>query len=434
MSIQFEVNTFKELIETYPEWADLQKYLESSEGGLFRVADSDENGLCLIRYEKSVSKMNLPHSKWFRSVVWDTIKNRPVCVAPSKAEVSEITQKSISEILEDGIVCQEYLEGFMINCFRVAGSDKLHITSRSKLNATGKFYSQKSFRELFIEAYLDTKQGSKCDKYDENDIQGDLMTIRKPVETQNEVATFYSFLVQHTEHRIVKKNLENRVYLIHSGTVFNDGTIKMIDSPETLFNKPNVENIEIKREQKGTYAQIASLSLDLSELDKWIKQKCQDNDWQYQGVVFKDNKGNRWRFRSEKYMVVKTLRGNSANIMERFAQLYTQNLVMKYVEYYDDESMPMALNLMFFDAIIGTIYRNYVDLHIRKVVTVDEIDKVFLPHLYSIHGIYLSQLRPAGKKVTPDEIKQYFHKQPWQRIVFLMKKVLDSINSEESTM
>ncbi len=433
MSIQFEINTFKELLDTYPEWVDLQKYLESSDGGLFRIVDRDENGLCLIRYEKGLSKMNLPHSKWFRSVVWDTIKNRPVCVAPSKAEGNEITQKSISEILDAGIVCQEYLEGFMINCFRVAGSDKLYITSRSKLNAAGKFYSQKSFRELFIEAYLDTKHGSICDKYDENDVQEDI-NIRIPDETQNEVATFYSFLVQHTEHRIVKNNVANHVYLIHSGSVFNNGTIKMIDSPETLFGKPNIQNIEIKKEQKGTYAQITSLSSELSEVDKWIKQKFQDNDWQYQGVVFKDNKGNRWRIRSEKYMAVKTLRGNSSNIVERFAQLYTQNLIMKYVEYYDNESMPMAINLMFFEAIIGTIYRNYVDLHIRKVVTVDEIDKVFLPHLYSIHGIYLSHLRPAGKKVTPDEIKQYFHKQPWQRIVFLMRKVLDSINSEESTM
>jgi hypothetical protein len=432
MSIQFEVNTFKELIDTYPEWDNLQKYLESSDGGLFRVVDKDENGLCLIRYEKGVSKMNLPHSKWFRSVVWDTFKNRPVCVAPSKAEGNEITQKSISDILDAGIVCQEYLEGFMINCFRVAGSDKLYITSRSKLNAAGKFYSQKSFRELFIEAYLDTKQGSKCDKYNENDIQED-MNIRKPDETQNEVATFYSFLVQHTEHRIVKKNLENRVYLIHSGSVLDNGAIKMVDSPESFFDKPNIENIEIKKEQKGTYAQIASLSSDLSEIDKWIKQKFQDNDWQYQGVVFKDNNGNRWRIRSEKYMAVKTLRGNSSNIIERFAQLYTQNLVMKYVEYYDDETMPIVLNLMFFDAIIGTIYRNYVDLHIRKVVTVNEIDKVYLPHLYSIHGIYLSHLRNDGKKITIDEIKQYFHKQPWQRIVFLMKKVLDSINSEENT-
>jgi hypothetical protein len=423
MSIQFEVDTFKELIEKYSEWEDLKKYLESSDGGLFRIVDKDENGLCLIRYEKGTSKMDLPHSKWFRSVVWDTNKNRPVCVAPSKAESQEMSLNTIQEVLDTGIVCQEYLEGFMINCFKIVGSDKLYITSRSKLNATGKFYSQKSFRELFTEAYLDTKQGSKCDTYHEECIQ-----LRRPDESSGEVAVFYSFLVQHTEHRIVKKNLENRVYLIHSGTVFSDGTIKMIDSPE-LFDKPSVENIQIKKEQKGTYAEIAA---NPNELNRFIKNIIQENSWQFQGVVFKDIKGNRWRFRSEKYMAVKALRGNSATIMERFAQLYTQNLVMKYLEYYEEEAMPMALKLMFFDAIIKTVYGHYVDLHITKTVTVNDIDKVYLPHLYSIHGIYLSQLRPAGKRMTIDEIKQYFHKQPWQRIVFLMKKLLATINSEDS--
>ena len=75
----------------------------------------------------------------------------------------------------------------MINCFRVAGSDKLYITSRSKLNAAGKFYSQKSFRELFIEAYLDTKQGAICDNYNETDIQTD-QNIKYPDESNNEIA------------------------------------------------------------------------------------------------------------------------------------------------------------------------------------------------------------------------------------------------------
>jgi hypothetical protein len=428
MSIHFELDTFKELIETYPVWEDLQKYLESSEGGLFRIVDRDENGLCLIRYEKGVSKMNLAHSKWFRSVVWNTNTNRPVCVAPSKAESQDISLNTIQEVLDAGIVCQEYLEGFMINCCRVAGSDKLYITSRSKLNAAGKFYSQKSFRELFIEAYLDTKQGVKCDNYNEADIQTD-QNIKYPDESNNEIATYYSFLVQHTEHRIVKKNTENRVYLIHSGTVFNDGSIKMIDSPLVFFDKTNIENIPIKL-VKGSYAQIAATASDQTELNKWIKQMFQDNSWQYQGIVLKDNKGNRWRYRSEKYSAVKTLRGNSANIMERFAQLYTQNLIMKYLEYYDEEAMMMTFKLMFFDAIIKTMYNNYVDLHITKCITVNEIEKAYLPHLYSIHGIYLSQLRPNGKKVTVEEIQQYFHKQPWQRIVFLIKKVIESVNAD----
>ena len=60
----------------------------------------------------------------------------------------------------------------------------------------------------------------------------------------------------------------------------------MIDSPVTLFDKSNIENIQIKLEKpKGTYAQIAATDSEQTELNKWIKQMFQDNSWQYQGIV-----------------------------------------------------------------------------------------------------------------------------------------------------
>ena len=43
-----------------------------------------------------------------------------------------------------------------------------------------------------------------------------------------------------------------------------------------------------------------------------------------------------------------------------------------------------------------------------------------------MHGVYLSQLRPAHKKVTVEEIRSYFHRQPWQRIAFLLRKMQDA--------
>jgi uncharacterized glyoxalase superfamily protein PhnB len=432
MPLQFEINVFKNLIEKYPSWEELQRFLESDEGGLFRVADRSEDGFCLIRYEKGTSKMDLPHSKWFRSVVWNTKTNRPVCMAPPKASSQDFTFNTLKDISDAGIVCQELLEGFMINCFRVAGSETLHITSRSKLNAAGKFYSEKSFRELFMEAYMNT---TDCPHYSEQVIQDNSQHLVHPDSSKNEVATFYSFLVQHKEHRIVKLNGKNRVYLIHSGVVYDDGRVEVLDSPEKVKEQPNIQNIPLEQAQtKGSYAKIAAQANELSdettEVQKWIKKHMLDMDWTFQGLVFKDKEGNRWRFRSEKYAAVKTLRGNSPTISERFAQLYTQNLIPKYLEYYSEDMMPIAVHMMFMDTVVKILYDNYVDLHITKTKKVDEIDKMFHPHLYSIHGIYLTQLQPAGKKINFDEIKIYLHKQPWQRIAFLIKKIVQKANNE----
>jgi hypothetical protein len=430
MSLHIEVNAFKDLIEKYPTWNMLKIFLESEEGGLFQVVDKNDMGFCLIKYEKGVSNMDLPHSRWFRSVVWNTNENKPVCVSPPKAIDKDIPFKTIKEVSDAGIVCQELAEGFMINCFRVSGSEELYITSRSKLNATGKFYSEKSFRELFMEAYMNTINSPY---YSESIVQENSQQLSKPDPSKNEIATFFSFLVQHKEHRIVKINKENRVYLIHSGIVYDNGYVKITDSPDEVKDLPSIENITlVPKLVSGSYAKVAAqaneLSNDLTELQRWIKKELSDKDYMFQGLVFKDEDGNRWKFISEKYSSVKALRGNSPNIQERFAQLYTQNLIGKYLEYYGEDMMLITINMMFMDIIVKILYDNYVDLHILKNKKADDIDKMFLPHLYNIHGIYLSQLRPNNKKINFDEIKIYLHKQPWQRLVFLMKKLTQKAN------
>jgi hypothetical protein len=421
MPVHIENIIFKNLVEKYPTWEELQAFLESDEGGQFKIIEKgNENGLRMIRYEKGVTKMDLPHSKWFRSVVWNIKSNRPVCVAPPKAASEEFPYRSFQEVLNVGVVCQELMEGFMINCFKVVGDETLYITSRSKLDATGKFYSEKSFRQMFQEAYMNSTE------FTEQDFETKSAELASPNTSNGELAVFYSFLVQHTEHRIVKKNAENRAVMIHRGTVYDDGRV-LIEDGTTL------ENITLESKQKlGSYASIVTNGVgkeEVSEVQKWIKNYLTEKDWQFQGLVFKDNLGNRWRYRSEKYSTVKALRGNSSSVKERFAQLYTQNLVYKYLEYYDEEMLHMTGHMMAMSLITKMLYDNYVDLHITKVKKSEEIDKVFLPHLYSIHGIFLTQLRPVGKKININEITLYLHRQPWQRILFLINKVFNGLQN-----
>jgi hypothetical protein len=426
MPNQFQISVFKDLTEKYPNWEDLRKYLESDEGGLFRVVDKDESGNCLIRYEKGTSNMGLPHSKWFRSVVWNTEKNRPVSVAPPKAASNELPFTTLKSLSDEKVVCQELVDGFMINCFRVAGDEKLHITSRSKMDATGKFYSAKTFRELFTEAFMNT---SESPFYSETIIQDNSKDVTGPDSSKNEVSVFYSFVVQHTEHRIVTPIEKNRVYVVHRGVVYDDGRVEIDNCPTPSHHFLPVSSILFeKKSTKVSYAQVAA-DVSENEAQKWIKNTLQERDWQFQGIVIKDSAGNRWRFRSEKYAAVKTLRGNSPTVRERFCQLYSQNLIRKYWEYYSEDIPEMNILSILMDVISTVLYKSYVDLHITKIKKAEEIDKMYLPHLYTLHGIYLSQLRPENKKITLNEIQVYLHKQPWQRISFLIKKSLEQMNA-----
>ena len=409
---------FKDLIKQYPTWEELEHYLESEEGGLFRVVDrhmpcTSERGssLCLIRYEKGVSNMSLPHSKWFRSVVWDMNTNRPVSVAPPKASSEPCPFFTEEDREKSGVVCQELLDGVMINIFKRAGDQTLHITSRSKLDAAGRFYSSKSFRHLFMEAYTGCRV--KPEESLEGMIQQEAENIAPPDESKGERAICYSFLVQHTEHRIVKEITHNIAYLIHKGIFYEDGTMQIKDQM-TEVNIPH-HNVTLPPTVEV-----------YGDLNTWLELEMRQRSWDFQGMVLKDQEGNRWRWRSEKYKAVKSLRGNSPELLDRCVQLYLQNVTPMYLDYYPEDAISFSFHTEFMHQIVKNMHEFYLALRVHKSCTVDQIDKMYHPHLYAIHGIYLAHFRPIHKKMTANDVYTYVRSQPWQRVAFLLRKYIDT--------
>jgi hypothetical protein len=411
MSICFTNTVFQELRSRYPTWEQLEAYLESEEGGLLRVVHQNkDNGLSLIRYEKGISNMDLPHSKWFRSVVWDRNTNTPVSIAPPKSLSTDFPFNTRQEAVDAGVICQEHIDGFMINCFKRVGDETLYITSRSKLDASGHFYSAKSFRHLFVEAYTGWSITEPAESL-EMIIQGKTSDFPSPDSNHNEVATCLSFLVQHVDHRIVTPISGNNVTLIHKAIVYTDGTISIEDTPASLSHCLPLSSIPMT---EGS-----------DQITTWVHEQLRSQSWAVQGIVFKDQSGNRWRFRSESYLAVRSLRGNASSVVDRFVQLYLQNLAHTYLEYYPEDSVMFSFHQEMMKFLIHSIYTEYQQLHVRKTTPIDKINKMYHPHLYSLHGHYLSQLRSANKKVTLNEVHDYLRKQPWQRISFLLRGIQD---------
>ena len=415
MSLYFTNTIFQELRSQYPTWEQLEEYLESEDGGLFRISDHDTvNGFSLIRYEKGVSNMDLSHSKWFRSVVWDQKLNLPVSIAPPKTTSTDFPFTTRQEAVQAGVICQEHLDGFMINCFKRAGDEQLYITSRSKLDASGHFHSAKSFRQLFLEALTGWKITTE-NPADSLNMMIQTASSNFPSPTNNEVAKCYSFLVQHMEHRNVTRIAQNNVTLIHIATIANDGTVIFQDTPDTTLSFPSCLPLSSIPLTDGS-----------DQIREWVHEQLRSQPWEVQGIVFKDPLGNRWRFRSESYRMVRSLRGNSSSAIDRFVQLYLQNLAHTYLEYYPEDATQYSFYQEIMKMMIRTIYQEYQNLHVRKTTTIDKINKMYHPHLYTIHGYYLSQLRPGNKTVTLNEVYDYIRKQPWQRIAFLFRGIQDS--------
>ena len=418
-NISYKLSVFQELIDKYSTFESLREYLESENGGLLKFTDFHENGLCIIKYEKGVSKFEIPYVKWFRSVVWDTKTNKPVCIAPSKSSNSELPYETLSDLENADIVCEEFLDGFMINCFRLVNDDTIYYTTRSKIGATGNFYSSRSFKELFNEAFSYSRLG-KFTEYNDN-VTHDFVSydIKTPNSELNEVATFYSYLVQHSEHRAVTPIINNnyKVYDVLSGVVYGDGSVQINDG---VFSKPIplASSIEIPK------ISLKAKKTEKESVQEFTQSLFSEKDWKFQGIVLKDSNGNRWKFRSDKYMAVKSLRGNTNYPSQRFAKLFTENLIKQYLEYYPEDSTIFTMCNMYLITIIMHIYDLYYKVHVTKSIGIEEVDKIYHPHLYTLHGIYLSVLRSQCKKVELNDVYDYINKLPWQRVAFLIEKFI----------
>jgi hypothetical protein len=350
----YSITLFKELIEKYPTWPEFRSYVESQNLLVNFETEAETSRYCIIRYNKKVDKSNeiaTSWKKWFRSVVWDTETNRPVCIAPKKANEGDKPVDAYEE---------EYLDGFMINAWTTSGV--VQIATRSSIGATGTFHSKKPFSVLFKEA-LGSKPVDSC-------IEGEY--------------TFTSFNVQHPENRIVSPVDIPCVWAIHSGFVQTDGTVVIHENKD-------------------------------------LPKPVSNPTWKNQGTIYKDGNGNRWRVRNPAYLMVKSLRGNEVRPDVRYVRLRQQRLIDTYVYYFPEEKEMFNKYEDGIKSIIETLYTLYVDVHIAKKEAV-EIDPMYKPHIYALHGYYLNSLKEKGFFIRRKEVKDYVDKLPWQRLVFLLTR------------
>lgn len=390
-------------MEKYPDWISFQKWIESEEGGFLRIVDIGEHR-CIIRYDKSSSLLNLPHVRWFRSVIWDKVNHYPISIAPPRVSEEPC-------LFTDDLVWEEHFDGFMIQCYRSEGDEEVGIATRSRRDASGTFYSSKSFRDLFLEA------------------MGSFPKLDGPLKEKEEIAVYESYVVQHPEHRMVSPILRSRVLKIQRGRVYRDGRVAIED---------HFPEMDLQKTDADVNGKISTHLLRIKELTdsglqmNLIKDIIHQQPWMFRGLIAKDRSGRRWKFRSEKYGAIQSLRGNEANIYERYARVFSQNLSGVYLDYYPEDNALFSLCSVFIQHIVQTLYHMYRSVFIHKQTTFSQVNKMFHSHLYTIHGIYLSILRPSKGSITPQDIRMYLSQLPPARIAFLIRKQQDEYHSHIS--
>lgn len=381
--MSYTLDTFKNLCSSYLSWSSLESYLTSPEGGNLRVVGSGRYRI--LRYVKGQSNMKLAHTKWFRSVVWDTEDNRPVCVAPPKAELSEVPTGETVDLQ-----VQDFLDGTMMNTFSTKDDMKtLHVTSRTQLDASGTFYSTKTFSELFEEALTEMGYSSRAD----------LQSIL-PKPSSSAAATFVSFLLQHPEHRVVSRPRSPRLFMIHLGEVSSDGTVTLTESVPDEFGQFAVPSYPMT----GYRTQ--------SDLDSFFKGMVESKGWFFQGLTFKDGTGRRWRSRNPNYLYLRALRGSEATDMDRFLRLRGEGKVVDYLKHYSEDRETYWTFEQRLRAATKSAFDAYCEVHKAHAKKLGDLPKSVQPCVFRLHSHYLNDLKPKKDSIKMKDAVEVVNTMP----------------------
>lgn len=368
--MKYTVNIFKTLLSNRS--SNTLDFLASQEGGNFRVVGTDQYRI--VRYDKKATDMASSYAKWMRSTVWDSEANLPMCVSPSKAEKGESPPSGSTELL-----VQDFVDGTMINVV-VPANGTPFLSSRSQIGATGNFYSQRSFAQLFTEA-LET-QGTTLDR---------IASLLKNAygNVPNSHSYFGSFVLQHPEHRIVSRVNEPNFYAISSGYTCTNGTVVVeeITPDSSLLSEFAVR----------TYP-ISGFKTD-NDCASFTDSHQANKGWFWQGLTYKNKDGSRWRMRNPNYMTLRALRGSEALSLDRWLRLRAKGQVIDYLKHYSEERETFWEFEQKFRTLTNDVYNGYVDVHKAHSKKLTDFPKNISPCIFRLHAHYLEHLKPSKETV-----------------------------------
>ncbi len=352
------LTNIQSFIKSFPTNDDFLKFL--TEKGILFTVDS-ENGMTILRYNKEHPNCDLTDSftKFCRGLIIDNETNNIICFPPEKSNLFV----SLPEHNFGDLHIEDFIDGTMINLF--FHNDQMHISTRSCIGANGKWFSEKKFSDMFVEA-----QGElNFDNFEKN--------------------YTYTFVLRHPENRIVTKYNKADLVLVqvrdmHTFNIINTSIVKGVLKER---------NIDITIPVNYNFT-------DLDQLTNYVAQM----NWEQQGVVVK--LGNfRSKIRNEKYNYVKNMRGNSPRLFYNFIDLRNNKMIKQYLQYFPEYKPEFH---EFTNEIIQTtkeIHKTYIDFRVKKIITPDDIPKEIKTLIYELHGFHIKD----GITITFDYVKNYFN-------------------------
>jgi hypothetical protein len=174
------------------------------------------------------------------------------------------------------------------------------------------------------------------------------------------------------------------------GTVDANGQV-------TLFEQASAWPSELRRLQVPRYP-VKSLRSE-QELTDLMRRTAVQNGFRWQGLVFKDGSGARWRLRSPSYTMMRTLRGAEAFPVDRFLRLRREGKVLEYLKHYSEERKTFWDYEQTLRARTADVLAAYEQVHKAHALKFADLPAEYKPAVHLLHVKFLEELRQKGYKV-----------------------------------
>lgn len=370
-------SVFNTLLSTYTSWPGLKSFLTSDDGGRLRVYDDNatpDYPYALIRYVKGQSNFAIPHVGAFRSVVWDTMTNRPVSVTPFKSVAGESIPETGSP---SDYRIEQFLDGVLIGMFYDTYNERWQIHTRSTLNANCRYYSQTmTFRDMF----------------EANMVNFDYTTLDK--------TCCYSYVLRHPENRIVCTVPVASNACVQTSRIEADGTVTDVTP---AINRVTITGI----------ASWDALKMCVSDWDTRFRHNVQ-------GLVIKDAAGNRWKLRTPSYNAIRNMRGNSARRDYIWLDTWRNNTLHHYLGIFPEEKMAAEATVASWKRATNDVFHIYTDVFKARTLNKSDIPSKYRPLVYGLHSMFMETLKPAGKSIDWVTTLQYMNARDTAQMLFVI--------------
>jgi hypothetical protein len=338
----------------------------------------------IIKYDKSILNNDLISSYGLcRSVIANS-NNYVIGFAPPKSLKPDTFLKLYPEKSDD-IIAEEFIEGTMVNVFfdpTIGLNGGWEFATKSTIGAKTKFFkgqNRNNFRDMFLEAA--SLNNLIIEKLNRN--------------------LCYSFVLQHPNNRIVVPFTKPQLYLVAIYLIDNTDrfNIRVFKQDMSKIKLTDWEGANIK------FPEIYAWNNHTELIEKYASMNTSYDKLGF--ILYNKKTGERTKIRNPVYEEVRQLRGNQPKLQYQYLTLRKEGKVSEFLKFYPENKNELSMYRDQIHLFTSTLYDNYVSCYIKKQKPLKEFSPQFRTHMFSIHQIYLKEMKEQKKNVNLGIVVNY---------------------------